>query len=58
MIGLLLQRVGIGAAVRIATEVVPPDTPGGEQGIGPDFIEPGSLYSQPPGNAVDFTEEG
>jgi len=30
----------------------------GEQGIGPDFIEPGVMYSQPTGNSVDFTEEG
>ena len=29
----------------------------GEQGIGPDFIEPGVLYSQPLGGAVDFIEE-
>lgn len=34
------------------------DTPGGEQGIGPDFVEPGVLYSQPTGGAVDFIEEG
>lgn len=30
---------------------------GGEQGVGPDFVEPGLLYSQPTGDAVDFTEE-
>jgi hypothetical protein len=30
---------------------------GGEQGTGPNFIEPGMLYSQPTGGAVDFIEE-
>lgn len=34
------------------------DDGGGEQGIGPDFVEPGVLYTQPPGGGVDFIEEG